>query len=129
MAMEVEDDAFFADLSKQIALLIMDDDDQEFPVQRPSLPIQGFPYIPQTIMPPPSGCEVAYRRESKGTGVFIPRSTLPRGKNKPGRSTPINTNSHKQPAKPGGAVSSVSSNKNIICSSYYSNSAVLKRHN
>lgn len=41
MAMEVEDDAFFDDLSKQIALLIMDDDDQQqFPVQYPSLPVQ-----------------------------------------------------------------------------------------
>ncbi|XP_010942464.1 uncharacterized protein [Elaeis guineensis] len=128
MAMEVEDDAFFADLSKQIALLIMDDDDQEFPVQCPSLPVQGLHYMPQTIIPHPIGYEVAYRRESKGTGVFIPRSTLPTRKNKSGRSTPINTNSHKQPDKPGVAVSSVTSNKNIIYSSYCSNSAVLKRH-
>lgn len=46
MAMEVEDDVFFADLSKQIALLIMDDDDdQEFPVQRPPLPSQVGPPV------------------------------------------------------------------------------------
>lgn len=32
MAVEVEDDVFFADLSKQISLLIMDDE-EEFPVQ------------------------------------------------------------------------------------------------
>jgi hypothetical protein len=29
MAMELEDDLFFADLSKQISLLIMDDDDED----------------------------------------------------------------------------------------------------
>ncbi|KAG1331758.1 hypothetical protein COCNU_02G017260 [Cocos nucifera] len=129
MAMEVEDDAFFADLSKQISLLIMDDDDQEFPVQCPSLPLQGFPRMPKTIMPPAIRYEVACRRESKGTGVFIPRSTLPTTKNKSGRSTPINISSQKQPDKPGAAVSSVTRNKNIIYSSCYSNSAVLKRHN
>lgn len=39
MALEIEDDVFFADLSKQIALLIMDDD-EEFPVQCPQLPVQ-----------------------------------------------------------------------------------------
>lgn len=29
VAMELEDDLFFADLTKQISLLIMDDDDQD----------------------------------------------------------------------------------------------------
>lgn len=29
VAVEIEDDVFFADLSKQINLLIMDDDDEE----------------------------------------------------------------------------------------------------
>ena len=44
MAKEVEDDVFFADLSKQIARLIMDDDEEEFPVRCPSLPVQvGYP--------------------------------------------------------------------------------------
>lgn len=84
--------------------------------------------MPQSIMQPPYGYEVAYRRESKGTGVFIPRSTLPARKNKSGRSTPINTNSHKQTEKPGVEVSGVTINKNIIYSGYHSNSAVLKRH-
>ena len=41
MAVEVEDDVFFADLSKQIAMLIMDDE-EEFPVQCPPLPVQVF---------------------------------------------------------------------------------------
>lgn len=40
MAVEGEDDVFFADLSKQIALLIMDDE-EDFPVQYcPPLPAQ-----------------------------------------------------------------------------------------
>lgn len=127
MAKEVEDDVFFADLSKQIARLIMDDDEEEFPVRYPSLPVQGFPYMPQTIMPPPYGYDFSYRRESKGTGVFIPRSTPPRRKNKSGRSIPSNTNSHKHPDRAGVAVSNVTTN-NHIYSSYYINSAVLKTH-
>lgn len=32
VAMEVEDDLFFADLSKQISLLIMEDEEEEYPV-------------------------------------------------------------------------------------------------
>ncbi|KAM0947763.1 hypothetical protein DsansV1_C07g0070911 [Dioscorea sansibarensis] len=40
--MEVEDDVFFQDLSKQIALLIMEDDDDDFPLHYPSnAPPQG----------------------------------------------------------------------------------------
>ncbi|XP_008792990.2 uncharacterized protein LOC103709446 [Phoenix dactylifera] len=127
MAMEVEDDVLFAELSKQIARLIMEDDEEEFPVKCPSLPVQGFPCMPQTIMPPPYGYELAYRRESKGTGVFIPRSTLPRRKNKSGRSIPDYTNSHKHPHKQGVAVSDTTT-KNHIYSSYYINPAVLKTH-
>uniref|UniRef100_A0A804KK91 Uncharacterized protein n=1 Tax=Musa acuminata subsp. malaccensis TaxID=214687 RepID=A0A804KK91_MUSAM len=41
MAVEVEDDVFFADLAKQIALLIMDDE-EEFPVHCHQLPVQEF---------------------------------------------------------------------------------------
>jgi len=50
MAMEVEDDAFIADLSKQIALLIMDDDDEgeEFPVQTPPVHAQVAPFSSST---------------------------------------------------------------------------------
>jgi len=45
-AMEVDDDVFFADLSKQIALLIMDDDSkgEEFPVQSPPVHVQVSPF-------------------------------------------------------------------------------------
>ncbi|CAL9106016.1 uncharacterized protein LOC135633047 [Musa acuminata AAA Group] len=122
MAVEVEDDVFFADLSKQIALLIMDDE-EEFPVQCPQLPIQDLPYMPQVMMPPAYGYElVAYRRESKGTGVFIPRSAAPRRKNnnRSRRSTAADSNTHRQLNK-SAAVASQVTNK---CSS---NSSVPKR--
>ncbi|XP_042415723.1 uncharacterized protein LOC122004902 [Zingiber officinale] len=87
MAVEAEDDVFFADLSRQIALLIMDDEEQ-LPVhmQYPPLPVhQELPYMPHIMMPPTYGYDqVTYTREmSKGTGVFIPRSTTPRRKNRP----------------------------------------------
>ena len=39
--MEVEDDLFFAELSEQIALLIMDEE-EEFPLQCQPLPVQVF---------------------------------------------------------------------------------------
>lgn len=43
VAVELEDDLFFADLSKQISLLIMDDDDDQDPVARcPSVSFQVF---------------------------------------------------------------------------------------
>ncbi|KAG6485103.1 uncharacterized protein LOC122012575 [Zingiber officinale] len=85
--MEAEEDVFFADLSRQLALLVMDDEEQ-LPVhmQCPPLPLRELPYMPQIMMPPSSHGydQVAYRREmSKGTGVFIPRSTsAPRRKNR-----------------------------------------------
>ncbi|KAG6538262.1 hypothetical protein ZIOFF_003375 [Zingiber officinale] len=87
MAVEAEDDVFFADLSRQIALLIMDDEEQ-LPVhmQYPPLPVhQELPYMPHIMMPPTYGYDqVTYTREmSKGTGVFIPLSTTPRRKNRP----------------------------------------------
>lgn len=37
VAMEVEDDSFFADLSKQISLLIMDDDEEDPVTNCPSV--------------------------------------------------------------------------------------------
>ncbi|XP_020276155.1 uncharacterized protein LOC109850539 [Asparagus officinalis] len=92
MGMEVEDDVFFADLSKQISLLIMDDDEQdEFPLQSPSLHFQGYDQrmMRQAMMPPLAYNQNMYEmgsytlsssRESKGTGVFIPRSSYPRRK-------------------------------------------------
>ncbi|XP_004229424.1 uncharacterized protein [Solanum lycopersicum] len=89
MAMEVEDDIFFADLSKQISLLIMDDDEHEhqnssvYRHSRDSL--QAF----SQVIHPATRAGYVYeqnhnnRREiSKGTGVFIPLSSHPRRKNR-----------------------------------------------
>ncbi|XP_074588530.1 uncharacterized protein LOC141844372 [Curcuma longa] len=107
MALEVEDEAFFADLSKQIAMLIMDDE-EEFPTQCPPLPVQEIAYVPQMIMlMPPYTSEMVQRRERKGTGVFIPKSTAPRKKNKSRRPTTSSmennnssSNSQRQQQKP-----------------------------
>lgn len=41
MAVEVEDDIFFADLNKQISLLIMDDDEEEELFQSQSPPLHS----------------------------------------------------------------------------------------
>jgi hypothetical protein len=40
--MEIEDDLFFAELSEQIALLIMDEDEDLIPLQCQPLPVQVF---------------------------------------------------------------------------------------
>ncbi|KAJ8500481.1 hypothetical protein OPV22_011033 [Ensete ventricosum] len=116
MAVEVEDDVFFADLSKQIALLIMDDE-EEFPVQCPQLPVQDLPYMPQVMMPPPYGYELlAYRRESKGTGVFIPRSAAPRRKNnnRSRRSTAADSNTTQRQLNKSAAVASKCSSSSSV---------------
>lgn len=67
--MEVEDDAFFADLSKQIARLIMDDDEEEFPVKCPSIPVQvGLPLSSSGSF----GCsEVVINEEEKDRVVVL----------------------------------------------------------
>uniref|UniRef100_A0A1J3JAP3 Uncharacterized protein n=3 Tax=Noccaea caerulescens TaxID=107243 RepID=A0A1J3JAP3_NOCCA len=77
MELELDDDVFFADISRQISLLIMDEDEQLNPVSisssSSSLSFQGMfrggyqtaPYMYQ-------------QEQSKGTGVFIPRSSQPR---------------------------------------------------
>ncbi|KAI3469531.1 hypothetical protein Pfo_026194 [Paulownia fortunei] len=82
-ALELEDDVFFKDLSKQISLLIMDDDEDPL-AHCPSVNLQAFT---QAIHPARQASFLNYdqqtsRRESKGTGVFIPRSSShPRRKN------------------------------------------------
>ncbi|CAI0559816.1 unnamed protein product [Linum tenue] len=85
VAMELEDDLFFADLSKQISLLIMDDD--EDPVAPP--PSVTFQQAYSRVYYPAAQSPFMYeqncRRESKGTGVFIPQSTQPRRKQRQGR--------------------------------------------
>ncbi|XP_028773945.1 uncharacterized protein LOC114731410 [Neltuma alba] len=88
VAVELEDDLFFADLSKQISLLIMDEDEQEDPLACcPPEPLQVFSGA--IIHPPPLSVivyEQGVRRASKGTGVFIPQSTQPRRRQRRGRS-------------------------------------------
>ncbi|KAI3814838.1 hypothetical protein L1987_14484 [Smallanthus sonchifolius] len=90
----VEDDLFFADLSKRISLLIMDDDDDQAPtLHYPPVSVQ---VLSQTIHPihnqiPASFHDQNGRREIKGTGVFIPRSsTNPRRRKKQSRSKSSN---------------------------------------
>ncbi|KNA24825.1 hypothetical protein SOVF_012020 [Spinacia oleracea] len=92
MAVEValEDDLFFADLNRQISLLIDDDDNDchDFPVAHfPWISHQGYPgsmnHHPQIM-----GSQYLYQensRISKGTGVFIPQSSQPRRKYKQGK--------------------------------------------
>ncbi|PWA52986.1 hypothetical protein CTI12_AA449590 [Artemisia annua] len=87
----VEDDLFFADLSKRISLLIMDDDED------PTLhcPPVSFQVLSQTIHPihnqiPSYHEQNGSRRESKGTGVFIPRSSNNPRRSKQSRSKSSN---------------------------------------
>ncbi|RWW22304.1 hypothetical protein GW17_00013503 [Ensete ventricosum] len=130
--MEVEDDVFFADLSKRMALLIMEDE-EESPAQCPTLPVQELPYMPQMLMLPPHTNEVsARRRESKGTGVFIPLSSAaPRRKNRSRRSTTAAEDSsnpqRQQLGKSVAAVASHATNANLIYPYQCSDSCVLKR--
>ncbi|XP_049377612.1 uncharacterized protein LOC125842373 [Solanum stenotomum] len=102
VAMEVEDDLFFADLSKQISLLIMDDDEHEH--QNSSIyrhshgSIQAF----SQVIHPATRAGYVYeqnnnRREiSKGTGVFIPLSSHPRRKNRQPRHNNFSSNTKLQ---------------------------------
>ncbi|KAF5752298.1 hypothetical protein HS088_TW01G00206 [Tripterygium wilfordii] len=95
VTMEAEDGLFFADLSKQISLLIMDDDDDEDPVARcSSVSFQAFSRANYAATASPIFQEqtLLYRRESKGTGVFIPQSLHPRRKqNRQGRFSSLNS--------------------------------------
>ncbi|KAK9725455.1 hypothetical protein RND81_05G144900 [Saponaria officinalis] len=86
MAIEVtmEDDIFFADLNRQISMLIDDDNDNDdVHVSRfASVSRQEYPRMvvhPQTIPLQYEMYRANHAREiSKGTGVFIPQSSVPR---------------------------------------------------
>ncbi|KAG6664445.1 hypothetical protein CIPAW_02G093500 [Carya illinoinensis] len=113
--MEVEDDLFFADLSKQISLLIMDEEEEE----EEDDPVANFPVSLQdfsrAIHPPERLPPILYvqtcRRKSKGTGVFIPQSSQPRRKkHRQGRLASYNAISRRKPDTTGMAVSQASSN-------------------
>ncbi|MCE0481010.1 hypothetical protein HAX54_038365 [Datura stramonium] len=73
--MEVENDLFFAELSKRISLLIMDDDKEVPSTHCSTAPLLGFS---EQVDPGPWQRS---KREIKGTGVFIPRTCHPRRKN------------------------------------------------
>ncbi|XP_017221010.2 uncharacterized protein LOC108197815 [Daucus carota subsp. sativus] len=75
-----QDDILFADLSKQISLLIMDDEDH---LPYPPVTYQVYSRVVQPMTQP---AQVLNYEQSKGTGVFIPRSTHRRRKSKQGRS-------------------------------------------
>ncbi|KAL8515300.1 hypothetical protein ACS0TY_014135 [Phlomoides rotata] len=84
-ALELEDDVFFKDLSRQISLLIMDDDEDSLS-HCPSVNLQAFsqamnPRTEASFLKYDQYVETSKRSESKGTGVFIPRSSNPRRKN------------------------------------------------
>ncbi|XVF17136.1 hypothetical protein REPUB_Repub10bG0093300 [Reevesia pubescens] len=97
VAVELEDDLFFADLSKQISLLIMDDDDEDPVARCPSVSFQTFSGANYPIAQSPYLQEqISTRSESKGTGVFIPRSSQPRRKHRQGRYSSFNTKSNRQ---------------------------------
>ncbi|KAG2333692.1 hypothetical protein Bca4012_016723 [Brassica carinata] len=71
MELELDDDVFFADISKQISLLIMDEDEQLNPVSlssSSSLAFQGM--FRESYQTAPY---MYHQEQSKGTGVFIPK--------------------------------------------------------
>ncbi|XP_022846450.1 uncharacterized protein LOC111369211 [Olea europaea var. sylvestris] len=79
---EVEDDVFFADLSKRISLLIMDDDDDSLHENFPSVTSQAFTQAIHPATQMPVLHQKTCTRECKGTGVFIPLSSHQRRKNR-----------------------------------------------
>ncbi|KAJ4955253.1 hypothetical protein NE237_012036 [Protea cynaroides] len=119
VAMELEDDVFFADLSKQIALLIMDDDEGD-PIRHcPAVSLQDSSHACPLSLHSPLLYEPTCGRESKGTGVFIPQSSLLRRKNRQARYTSFNSKSCKQPDKSKG-VSHVTFRNDPSCNSFNS---------
>nr|XP_027121254.1 uncharacterized protein LOC113738215 [Coffea arabica] len=92
IAVELDDDVFFADISKRISLLIMDDE-EDLLAHSPAVSLQAFSQSIHQTPQAPFGYEQAIRRESKGTGVFIPRSSQPRRKNRQGRHSNTSSNS------------------------------------
>ncbi|XP_058076972.1 uncharacterized protein LOC131225463 [Magnolia sinica] len=126
VSMEVEDDVFFADLSKQIALLIMDDEDERSHAHCPSVSLQAFSHVYHPLTTPAVVYDPNCMRGSKGTGVFIPRSSLPRRRN---RSTRFTSSSHTKSCKHSdkSRVTNVTrSDADLSCN--YCNSRVLRRH-
>ncbi|XP_077240658.1 uncharacterized protein LOC143881465 [Tasmannia lanceolata] len=112
VTMEVDDDLFFADLSKRISLLIMEEEADDSSACSSSASLHAFSH-PIGI---PFAYEKTYIRESKGTGVFIPQSFVPRRKRRSGRFASFNTNSYRQYDK--SREVSHGSNKDNLCCNY-----------
>ncbi|CAF2369276.1 unnamed protein product [Brassica oleracea var. botrytis] len=94
MELELDDDVFFADISKQISLLIMDEDEQLNPVSlsTSSLAFQGM--FRESYQTDPY---MYHKEPSKGTGVFIPKSSQSRRRlhhPKQGRFSSFNAKQH-----------------------------------
>uniref|UniRef100_A0A7C9DP11 Uncharacterized protein n=1 Tax=Opuntia streptacantha TaxID=393608 RepID=A0A7C9DP11_OPUST len=108
MAVEVamEDDVFFADLNRQISLLIDDDDDDplsRFPSVSPQILSPSIIHPSMLALAPPpqylyqENCTREYLINSKGTGVFIPqRPQLRRKYREQRRRAKSNNNNNKQ---------------------------------
>ncbi|KAF2535443.1 hypothetical protein F2Q68_00022369 [Brassica cretica] len=76
MELELDDDVFFADISKQISLLIMDEDEQLNPVSlSSSSPLAFQSMFRGSYQTAPY---MYHQEQSKGTGVFIPKSSQTR---------------------------------------------------
>ncbi|KAL9240790.1 hypothetical protein vseg_014968 [Gypsophila vaccaria] len=96
MAIEValDDDLFFADLNRRICMLIDDDDDVRV-TRFGSVSRQEFPRM--VAHQQPSMYQANHVREtSKGTGVFIPQSSLPRRRSKHFNRASFNSNKNKR---------------------------------
>ncbi|XP_060183377.1 uncharacterized protein LOC132613366 [Lycium barbarum] len=102
--MEVENDLFFAELSKRISLLIMDDDEERPSTHCSSASLQIFPQQVDPATRTPYLHGQSCKREIKGTGVFIPRSSHPRRNNRQGRSISSNTNLQRHANDPRGVL-------------------------
>ncbi|CAN7005762.1 hypothetical protein IGI04_009536 [Brassica rapa subsp. trilocularis] len=96
MELELDDDVFFSDISKQISLLIMDDDEELKPVSlsssSPSLSFQGIFRVGYQTAP-----YMYHQEQSKGTGVFIPKFSQSRRRPrhpKQGRFSSFNAKQH-----------------------------------
>ncbi|KAJ0238606.1 Uncharacterized protein HA466_0237860 [Hirschfeldia incana] len=78
MELELDDDVFFADISKQISLLIMDEDEQlnSVSLSTSSLAFQGM--FRGSYQTGPYMYHKEPTQPSKGTGVFIPKSSQSR---------------------------------------------------
>ncbi|KAL2244072.1 uncharacterized protein LOC105156970 [Sesamum indicum] len=119
--LEFDDDVFFAHLSKQISLLIMDDDDDEdLLIANRALTQAVHPEVQASF--PSYDQQKFCKIESKGTGVFIPRSSHPRRKStKQGRSIASGNKSRRLFDRSSRGFPRITHSDNI-CSSYHDSS-------